>query len=1151
MDPFNMPGAMGEANSGAALQTSINRLAPLADTFHGPMNPNPAYVAPAVHADTGVLPSFAHFLGGVAHSFATIGETIAKWTGHQVANMVTAPIHLGAGLSFGLLDRSSLNQINAQRNEFSAQLDTLDAQFKAGRITHQQYTIGLHDLTQNLDNLSRDATALNNKIGLDQKNTVQATIDTAATLVTIMTAGLGKATTVALTKGGAVPIAQKTAADWLISPVANAYLNTVERAIQLVAKDSTAFSKLSVLAQDAVQRSAADVLAEAPVYMTGAQVARATAANFAFKYPVYFNYTSSTAHQIYQELDNKKYGEAVRTAAFNAMLLLSGGPIGQALKYGGKVASEATAKTFGKTSFWDELSKYYGDGSPSGFRDAAAGIHQQLGTKDGEAFIKDLSATEATNMNAVGGDAVAAAARVAEGMKNQRGFGSLKDFTHEEGLIDMRKMSEAHRLADETGRKIGLGPIAVGVVDKRSLTGLGQQISSVAFRSRFKAWETMKKSGANYAWANNDNLDKQIKDLIRTHRDPVELQKAIADIKAGFYAEGFPTKVARQLGKMGYLPIKPPDLQAPFKEGTGKLSTQFTAGEDYFVKTSQPWPVLNHVGGVISKMGLSPNGSSERTYQLFNQNVTDNLNVTKAAASISSKLGTSGSKIPEDISDYMLKKLKDYKTKLPVRDYRMYTNKDIRGALGVDHAQALEIQNAIAKAYMQVPLAVRGLGDKAVDSIYRLRPTRAVTARYMKLQGALRFSWNPFFQYLRVIPKTEMLATASGGGVLSSVFGGQMGRMGEIRQMLHDTGAFEKGGFTHTFGAEGEEFLSPVERNLGKKLLPMQERSISGLIGSQSDRMGMDYKTYINTYPDQVRDTVQMIAEYDRKGNFINSPLARTLNVAFFPFRFETKVATIFAKSLARSDLMTQVAVVNGVMKAHQFLTSTEGQTWYSQNADAIGIMKYISPIASLNEVFQSLLPGHDHHLGNFGELGGLPFGWIPQLLDAEGLTQFNAPGVNAKTGEVFPKYIPNDAKGQLATAVQDLIGSLFSYPGAQVGAPSKTKITGTIAEGLTGAHKTDFTMTTPVNLSPQQQHYMSTIQALASSSPAALSQPASPAQAPGLPVTPQPTPITQPLPRKVASSSSSGSGKTKTVKKKKGDFRPSLLPGQGSLGQL
>jgi hypothetical protein len=159
------------------------------------------------------------------------------------------------------------------------------------------------------------------------------------------------------------------------------------------------------------------------------------------------------------------------------------------------------------------------------------------------------------------------------------------------------------------------------------------------------------------------------------------------------------------------------------------------------------------------------------------------------------------------------------------------------------------------------------------------------------------------------------------------------------------------------------------------------------------------------------------------------------------------------------------------MLKAHDFLTSPEGQAWYAQNATVLGLINYVTPFAHLSEAFQSMLPGHDHSLGNFGELGGLPFGWIPQLLDAEGLTHFNQPGMSATTGKMFPDYVPATDRGQLAVAVQDLIGGLFSYPGAMIGLPSKNQLTGDFANAITGASKSDSKKVTP-EPNAQQQYY-------------------------------------------------------------------------------
>lgn len=1183
LDPFNMP-AYG-ANPGARLQQDINTLAPLATQYHGPIpSPNISqYVAPPSNARGSNISQFAHFLGGVVGSIGNIAEGAAKWVGKSLETFATAPIKLGAGLSHAYLDRYDMRSINGRSDELSGQLKNLNSQYKAGKITSDDYKLSLKLLNSDFNDLAKEAMGLNNRIAIDQKDLYKEAIDTAATLVTILTAGLGRATTVAITRGGAVPLDEAVAARFLTSTLADPAMGSTEAAITSAARNPGLFARLPESMQYALQRSTADVLANGTQKMTAGELSRASAINLAFKYPVYFNVLSETSSQIYNDLDKKEYGAAVRTAAFNAMLILSGGPIGQALKYGGKALKGVSEATFGKTAFWDELSKYYGDGTADGFKRAASALAEKLGPEEGRKFIQDLSATEATNMAAMGGDAVAAAKRVAEGMKNQRGFNDLTTFTHEEGLQDMANMSKAQRMADEAGKANGLGPITVGVVDARSLSGIAGHLSAVGKRSRLETWEQLKKQSPTWSWANNANFDKQIKNLIAEHASAQELKTAITSIKASFSVEGFPQGVAKELSKMGYLPIAPVDLRAPFIEGAGKISSGFAENDQFFIRATQPYPVLGGMGQLISRMGMSPNASSQRVYQIFNENVSRNLEELDFVGALKQKFkpvesggfskdelammqkqgitpellkkgsvageaAVAEQKEIEDVSDYILKKLKNANARLPVSDYRQLSPRQIRDALEITNAQALEVQSAISRAYLQVPLNIRGLGDRAVDLTYSVRPARAVAGRYTKLQGALRFAWNPFFNYLRLIPKTEILTSAEGGGFIGSVFAGRLGQLSDIRGALREVGAFEKGGhFGNVMSGEAFESLGTTSRNLGKKLLPAQEYSISGLIGAQADRLGMDWKTYMDTFPDQVRDTVQMIAEYDRKSNFLNSPLARTLNIAFFPFRFETKVATIFARNLAKSSLMTQVSVVNGLLRAHTWLNSTEGQAWYSQNADAIGLFKYITPIASLNEVFESLLPGHDHHLGNFGELGGLPFGWIPQILDAEGLTNFNAPSVNPKTGDPFPKYIPVTDKGQAAIAVQDLIGSLFSYPGATIGLPSKSSVARSAAQGLTTAQKTDFKLITPTNLSPQQLNYSDTIHQLAQAKPGSISQPTDTNTLTGVSVTPQDSSILHPAPKPAKT----GAGASKAKKKKKAEYTPELLPGQSFLGQL
>jgi hypothetical protein len=281
-----------------------------------------------------------------------------------------------------------------------------------------------------------------------------------------------------------------------------------------------------------------------------------------------------------------------------------------------------------------------------------------------------------------------------------------------------------------------------------------------------------------------------------------------------------------------------------------------------------------------------------------------------------------------------------------------------------------------------------------------------------------------------------------------------------------------------------------------------------------------------------------MIAQYDRNANFINSPMARTLNFAFFPFRFETKVATIMAKSLAKTTLPTQLAVIGGLYKARDWLNSQEGQAWYSQNSDAIKVLEYFTPLQTMAEV-AGLLGGNKDAISSFGELGGLPFGFIPQLLDAEGLTNFGSSYIDPKTGQQIPKTVPVNTQGRALAAIQSFVGSLFSYPGKTLGMPSKTTIMHKATSGLFGSTKADF-QSVSGPLTPAQQQYQKNVQT---------PQPGQ--SAPAIKATTTPVATTVPTTGSGTAAPKYKNGTPKVKKKTKSEFTPALLPGQTTRGQV
>lgn len=1226
MDPFNAPAWGSAPNYQADLQSTVAKAAPLAQNYNGAqtgVNIQQVFNKAASTPQSSNISKFAHFIGGIGSEIGHIAGGAASWLGQQGKALVTAVPREAQGFSHAILDNMDINANTAQSQQNSDSLKNLHSQYKSGKLTSREYQTGLKLLIVDNNRITESQLGLQKRIQADKSDAVKATIDTAALLTTILTAGFGKAASVAVAADGLTPIAEKGAADYLASKAAVPLLNNVEQALNRLATNPELFNNLAPAAQKALQTATAEVVASNGGTMTAAQIARASAANVALKYPIYYNMLSSQGQEIYQKLDDQKYGDAVRQLAVNAGFLLSGGAIGQALKVGGKVAGAAKGAIFGRTSFLDELSKGIGDGNPAGLFNAVNGIEDPGLRKE---VIQNLSAVEATNMAAATGkDAVAAAWRVLNGMASYEGI-SMNQFNHEDALDNMVNFAKAQRLTDEVSKAHDLGPITVGRVDVRAKKQIGEDIlNAQTVEGRLKLWDQMKQTNPNQAWANNDNFDRQIKSLIEKHGNPEALSKAIKEIKATVGIEGFPEKEAKQLAKMGYLPIKPVKLEAPFQEGTGRVASKFAEGDDFFTKAVQPLPVLSSVGSFLVKLGLSPSASTSRVYQVFNQNLSENLSNLSVSNSIATRLAERTAKkgagetiadasgfskdelafmkksgitqethpelfkkgevlgetstkqgeavtdevvmTPVEASDYIIKTLSNYahnpsrgikvngKPLAPITDMRQLTTKDIAAALKVDTREANDVRGALMDSMLQVPLQVRGLGDKIVDLNYKLNP---VAGRYARIQGAARFAWNPFFQ-AKLAAKTEILSQAEVRGkfptlagtnsMLATIFPDKYKTIDDTRELLRTHGIFEeKASLGEAIGGEAVNDAG-LGANLTHKLIPSQERSIASMVQVQADRVGLSTQQFVENFPNEVRDTVQMIAQYDRNSEFLNSSMARTLNLAFFPFRFEYKVASIMARSLAQTSPMTQLAVINGLYRAHDWLNSTEGQAWYSQNSDVIGLIKYFTPISTLGEV-SHLLGGNVDSVGSLGELGGLPFGWIPQLLDAEGLTNFGGAYVSPKTGQTLPDYIPVSDKGKLASAIQDFIGSLYTYPGATAGLPSKSSIDRNIALGVTGAStKKDYNKVMP-QIPPGDQSFSQTVQNLSNQTLGAGSQqnvqtpPPAPQLQSGTRAPVQASPLTTPLQKPTKGGASSG-------KKKKAEFTPQLLPGQTQLGQL
>lgn len=1139
MDPFNMPDINAPVNYTANLGSALNNVAPLATTFHGSQTGatiQQVFNTPAAPKSPSVLSQFANKIGALGSESAHIVEGATGWLVHQGEQMVSGVVHFPMDAAKFTKDAYDTYAFRNQQNELTQRMTSLTAMWKSGLVNDQMFRSEMQQINGDSVKLTSDNSSLQTRLANDGGALVNSTIQTTSAILTVMTAGMGSPAVAATLGPG-----EKLAANYLAGNTVSDAMKAGEQAIGKLATSKLAFQGTSNAAQSSVRNTILKTLVGAAPDMTAAQTARAATSHLLLTYPLTYNAISSTGQQIYTELQNKKYGDAVNTIAFNAALLLSGGPIGWALKQGGRAIGVAKNAVFGQTSFLDTLSGLIGDKSP-------AGLYNVI--KDNPELAKSFSALEATNVAAENGNVTKAAYRIIGGLTNA-GWGDVSSLTHEEFVNQVHNWATAQQTLTEHLISKGMtaeqaSRYVVGrwtVHDANFIAAELTKGGSQAPEDLLSNWNSLKDAHPNASWANNQNLDKEITSIVQSGKSATGISNAIRGIEAQFGIEGVSKSVSGKLSKLGFVGIEPVNLEAPFKTG-GALKTAFAEGADkqFFLKTVQPLPVLGSIGDVLTKVGLSPDAATQRVYEVFSRNLADNIEKTDIKVSV-------GGLTKEENAQYITKNLADYvhgmKVSIkspPITDYRQLTLGDIQKALNTTKKDAVDIRAAIMDAMLQVPLSVRGLGDRIADLNYKLNPAAGA---YARLQGALRYAWNPFFQ-ARLSYKAEFLAQIEAGGKFPTIAGTnkmlqiimpeKYAQLDSIGKMLESNGVFGAG-----YAAEGADEAAAGYHALGHALLPGQKRSIAGLVSVMADRAGMTAEQFVTAFPNETKDTVRMILQYDPRANFLNSPLARTLNFAFFPFRFNLKVTTIMARSLAKQPLGVQFAVVKGVMNAHQFLNSAEGQAWYSKNADVIGLFKYFSPLETLSSIAQALgaKPGN---IAAYGELGGLPFGWIPGLLNAEGIINTSTPYVNPTTGAIAQQYVPISMRGRAQAAIEDFIGSLFTYPGSTVGLPSKTSLDVKIAQGLVpgGSTKQDFQKITP-QITPQQQQFQQVVQQVHGIQPPTTNLPQNVTQGlqPGINVPAQPTPITNPLPRS-----------TGAKKLKKSQFKPELLPGQQVLGQ-
>lgn len=982
-------------------------------------------------------------VGNVAATVAKKAGSFAVHTGVDVAKQA-----LGAArtaIDFQVQPVQNKLIADATKKLSQKQEEVMQA-YKSGKMSKQDYTKSLLALSKANSDLSKESL----KISSGPTPTQRAS-DVVNTAVNVLTLG-------GFTTGKALG---KEAASGLVSKLEDA-VTKVPAVKALAARN----------AKGIIQTAAGETI-DQTIKRQGKQVA----VGLLIKRPIFYQMNVQGGKQVYDDILNGNYSGATKNAAWLGVQMLEGGPIGAFFK-GGKWLSKSLGEaSYGKTSFIDEISQRIGNKNPSQIARFLK-TAQDKSPKEFEEANKVFKILQETNLRATNEDVPQAVDNVLTHYA-QHGI-PLENLTPSQLYKDFSNWAKADELAQKTlksGLVKGVTPedaqkYVVVRWDTPTKNAVADSILKAGANKQAQL-DTLNElaSRPGVGWGNNEILRRKLEDVIVNTKTPQEAADAIKQIStASTILTEVPQKVSKELADLGY------SIAAPYggrktpivkEEDLRNLVTGAIKGDSNVFDVAQaPDPVLSGIAGGLSKSGLSPRAENQVANRKLQENVVaslDELGFGKAMGLKDTQGGDiiSGGKV-------ILSKLQEYvENKKPVlnlgrsaaiTDIRQLHIGEIEEALKVTSSEAKAISKAIMDGYTKVPLEFRGLGDKVIDQLYKFNPLQKY---YSRLQSALRYTYNPFFRTQERV-ETKLLSHAQANNL---VWGKSRATLNDAARTLDESGIF-------TSSLPGEAAQDLVLGRITANITQAQKRDMAGLALDLAKARGVTLQQMVNEHSDELDDALRVVVQYPKHG-VLASSLARTMNVAFFPIRYNAKVTMLAGKVLAKQPPSVQVAVLHSLLNFKDWLKSDEGIQWQATHADAIQVLNWITPINSIESTF-NLLGHRPNSISDLGLLGGLPLGVITQILDGQGIINLNTPYVNPKTGDVIPDYIPQTTKSRAATALTDVLGSTFTYPGRILGLPGKDATLKKIVKSFIDTNGTEFDKNIDMDkLTPLQKQWV------------------------------------------------------------------------------
>ncbi len=946
----------------------------------------------------------------VATSISRVPGQIAGMLGHGAValgnSLISGPVDLVRHVSGADLNST----IQKQQSLYKAG-DEITASFKAGKINKDQYKAALAQNIQDLTSVSKEAHDYSKNY---RKNLAIDELKTAGTVATLASGGLaaaGKTAAEAAVEGGGVAAARAALNG-------NKVAETVGKfADGLVGTGKTMGNNVISVAGGKIVRNAL--------------------------------VTQPTIDQTVKLGTDVSHGDLKQSAIDAGILIGAPLAITKGAPIVGKAATAASLKLFGKSSFLDSIPTSTGEKITDFLKSDKATAADQKTARIMQQY--NLNQSQGSVSRAVnfykswlGEDAAA--------MSPQQHLQDFQKMVDE--VNDYRAMALKGDLPKPGGgewTKDEIKNIWVGRFSTADRTAINNELDGLSHAERV---DKIGQLAETEQWGQNDHLVNQLKDAaaednykaqIAKLNPTVDLRGNLVGAKDTFaVVDGASDGAAKFDEAVGTKPsaesVKE-TVQAPTQGDNKYVPIIRTRGTDI--------PSLRKSGEVVA--GQAPSKTGQKILDAGLSPRDEGPVTDQVKASMATQLSKSESPYLKGQGNAVYKALTRKVDQMNgVYDPRMLTKGQILDALGskASPEDAGEVQKAIRQAFTEVSARQAGLGGKMLNKVLNDVP---LMNQYLKVQGIAKFSANPFF-YMKRLTKSGILAMLHGTD--------HFGMSGQTEQTLRQAGYFSK--YIQDMGTA--DFFGSNIGQAGKNQLSGPIKNIvGGMAESMAKAKGMTVAEMLDD-PElgpELDHAIRTTLGYP-KGGYINSPLAKTLNILIFPSRFETKVGMAVAHAMAEQPPAVQAAIVTDVAHLSSYLGSPEGKQWQKDNAETLNLVKYFTPVATIGEVAHAL--GGDVHLGDLGEIGGLPFGVLSIILQHQGADLGpvgSSPYRDPKTDEIVPESIPDSLKGRTQQAVTDLIESTFSWPGRQAGL-SLSK--GDLVQSLPGLKKNpaDFKTVTP-----------------------------------------------------------------------------------------